>query len=176
MKRASWPFIGFVLLVMLFSIGLMLNPRDVPSPLINQPAPSLAGHLLGSSQPFHHEDYLNQAWLLNVWASWCTGCFVEHPEFIRLKKDYPNVVLIGLNYKDTTEQAQAWLSQYGNPYDAVVEDNSGRLGLDWGILGVPETFLIDAQGRVRAKWTGALTEARMAQEVIPAWQALAKDQ
>ncbi|MDY0135924.1 MAG: DsbE family thiol:disulfide interchange protein [Thiomicrospira sp.] len=172
MTRSAWPFIGFVLLVLLFSIGLMLNPREVPSPLLNQPAPSLQGNVLGSSELFDGHAYTNQVWLLNVWASWCSGCLSEHPHIVAAKQRYPDMTWIGLNYKDSATPAQAWLAQHGNPYQTVIEDPSGRLGLDWGILGVPETFLIDAQGRVRAKWQGVISEARLQQEIIPAWQAL----
>jgi cytochrome c biogenesis protein CcmG/thiol:disulfide interchange protein DsbE len=172
MTRSAWPFFGFVLLVMLFSIGLMLNPRDLPSPLINQPAPSLQGNLLASSQMFDRQAYANQAWLLNVWASWCSGCLSEHPQIVAAKQRYADMTWIGLNYKDSSGEAQAWLAQHGNPYQAVIEDPNGRLALDWGVVGVPETFLIDGQGRVRAKWQGVLTEARLQQEIIPAWQAL----
>lgn len=171
MKRASWPLIIFLLLSLLFAVGLMLNPREVPSPLIGQPAPALKGQLLATTEAFQIEELHHQAWLLNVWASWCVGCLVEHPLFKQLVQQ-PGLVLVGLNYKDESQAAQDWLNTHGNPYDYVISDQQGRIGLDWGVYAVPETFLIDAQGIVQRKWTGVLTQQQIDQELLPAWRSL----
>lgn len=171
MKRASWPLIIFLLLSLLFAVGLMLNPREVPSPLIGQQTPSLDGQQLDTSTSFQPEVLQHQAWLLNVWASWCTGCLTEHPLFKQLAQQ-PGLVLVGLNYKDEAKAAQDWLNLHGNPYDYVITDPQGRLGLDWGVYAVPETFLIDAQGIVQRKWIGALTQQQIEQELLPAWRSL----
>lgn len=173
MKRTSWPLLIFVLLIILFVFGLLLNPRHIPSPLVGQMAPSLKGQDFISGEWVDMQNN-NQAWLLNAWASWCRGCYIEHPHLLELAQQH-DVLLIGLNYKDQSADAQAWLSQHGNPYHWIIEDPSGQIGLDWGLIGTPETFLIDAQGRVRDKWMGALTPERIEQQVLPAWQKIQQE-
>lgn len=173
MNKASWPLGLFGLLVVLFSVGMFLNPKSVPSPLIDKPHPPLNGLLLNGTE-FNDQTLQHQAWLLNIWASWCVGCRREHPQLLALAQQ-PGLVLVGLNYKDTAESARDWLTQHQNPFDFVIQDPQGLIGLDWGVIALPETFLIDAQGKVRAKWTGALSEQQVQQEVLPLWQSLQRE-
>jgi len=109
--------------------------------------------------------------VLNVFASWCVACVTEHPLLVQLAKDEA-VPLVGLNYKDQTADAVAWLNRFGNPFVAVAEDLAGGVGIDWGVYGVPETFVIDAQGQVRYKHIGPLTEESIANTVVPLIQSL----
>jgi cytochrome c biogenesis protein CcmG/thiol:disulfide interchange protein DsbE len=171
MKKASWPLWIFGGLVALFVLGLMLNPRHVPSPLVGQMAPALQGTDLLSEQQINSADF-NQAWLLNAWASWCSGCYLEHSHLMELTKTQPDLVVVGLNYKDQAGDAKAWLEKHGSPYQHVIFDPTGRIGMDWGLIGTPETFLIDAQGRVVDKWMGALTPERIERSLLPALQKL----
>jgi cytochrome c biogenesis protein CcmG/thiol:disulfide interchange protein DsbE len=171
MNKTTWPLTIFGGLVVLFVVGLMLNPKHVPSPLIGKPAPIIQAQDFISQQPFDSTE-LNQAWLLNAWASWCSGCYLEHEHLLSLAKTQPGLVIVGLNYKDKAAEAQQWLAQHGNPYTKVVFDPDGRIGMDWGLIGTPETFLIDAQGRVVDKWMGALTPERIAQSLLPALSKL----
>lgn len=173
MNKASWPLWGFVVLVVLFSAGLWLNPTKITSPLIGQTHPTLVGVQLENNKPFDAAQLEHQAWLLNVWASWCVGCRQEHPQLITLSQQ-PGLVLVGLNYKDDRDEAQSWLQKYQNPFDYMVQDLDGVIGLDWGVIAVPETFLINAQGRVQAKWSGALTDDMIEQQVLPAWRQAQK--
>jgi cytochrome c biogenesis protein CcmG/thiol:disulfide interchange protein DsbE len=170
MNKAGWPLWLFVLLVMLFSIGMFLNPKSVPSPLIDKPHPPIEGALINDGF-FDDTKLKHQAWLLNIWASWCAGCRQEHPQLLALSQQ-PGLVLVGLNYKDTQQDADDWLQQNQNPFDYVIQDPQGLIGLDWGVIAVPETFLMDSQGIVRAKWTGALTEHQVQHEILPMWRSL----
>jgi cytochrome c biogenesis protein CcmG/thiol:disulfide interchange protein DsbE len=167
-KRSLWPLIIFIGLAIFFSIGLMLNPRNVPSPLIGQPAPKLVGLDLLTDQPMDHAFQHQQVYFLNIWASWCVACRQEHPELVKLAQQ--GVSILGLNYKDNAHEARAWLAEHQNPYQQILSDPVGQNGLNWGVIAIPETFLIDSQGIVRAKWTGALTAERIQNEVLPAWQ------
>ncbi|MBC7666021.1 MAG: DsbE family thiol:disulfide interchange protein [Caulobacter sp.] len=161
------PLVLFGALVGFFWKGLYLDPREVPSPLIGKPAPAFA--LTQLNQPDHtirREDLLGKVWMLNVWASWCEACRDEHPylvEFAKLKA----LPIYGLNYKDQREPAQQWLAERGNPYEASLFDANGRVGIDFGVYGVPETFLIDKQGVIRFKQIGALTPEVLNGKVLP---------
>ena len=161
------PLVLFGALVGFFWKGLYLDPREVPSPLIGKPAPAFA--LTQLDQPDHtirREDLLGKVWMLNVWASWCEACRDEHPylvEFAKLKA----LPIYGLNYKDQREPAQQWLAERGNPYEASLFDANGRVGIDFGVYGVPETFLIDKQGVIRFKQIGALTPEVLNGKVLP---------
>ena len=147
--------------------GLSLDPREVPSPLIGKPAPEFALTVLDKpGQTLRRADMLGKVWLLNVWASWCEACREEHPylvEFAKMKA----LPLYGLDYKDQRDPAQQWLAQRGNPYDASLFDASGRVGIDFGVYGVPETFLIDKQGVIRFKQIGVLTPEVLRDKVLP---------
>ena len=161
------PLAVFGALVVFCAIGLHLDPHEVPSPLIDKPAPAFELTQLDKPEAtIRRADMLGKVWLLNVWASWCEACRDEHPylvEFAKLKA----VPIYGLDYKDQREPAQAWLAERGNPYDASLFDANGRVGIDFGVYGVPETFVIDKQGVVRYKKIGALTPEVLQGEVLP---------
>jgi cytochrome c biogenesis protein CcmG/thiol:disulfide interchange protein DsbE len=149
------PLIVFVALVALLAIGLTLNPRLVPSPLIDKPAPAFELPLLFKEGSFSNKDLTGHVTLVNVWASWCFACRQEHEVVKHLSRN--GVRIIGLNYKDEPDDAKRWLDQLGNPYQAVAVDHSGRIAIDWGVYGAPETFLIDQQGIIRHKVIGPLS-------------------
>jgi cytochrome c biogenesis protein CcmG/thiol:disulfide interchange protein DsbE len=152
------PLIIFMLLVALLGIGLTLNPRLVPSPLVGKPVPEFELPVLGEESTFSHHDLKGHITLLNVWASWCYACRVEHETVTQLSRR--GFRIIGLNYKDKPEDAKAWLKQFGNPYQVVVEDATGRISIDWGVYGAPETFLIDRDGIIRHKVIGPLSDEK----------------
>jgi cytochrome c biogenesis protein CcmG, thiol:disulfide interchange protein DsbE len=172
--RFVLPLAVFAGLVYFLAAGLKLDPREVPSPLIGKPAPEFAlPRLDAPQQVMRRADLLGQVWLLNVWASWCVACRQEHPllvEFARRKV----VPIYGLNYKDKPAAAQNWLVDGGNPYDASLSDESGKVGIDFGVYGVPETFLIDRAGLIQFKHTGPLTAEVLEQEVLPLVKRLSK--
>lgn len=155
--RFLLPLGVFLGLVVFLAAGLKLDPKEVPSPLIDKPAPAFSlTRLDNPTQTIRRDDLLGKVWMLNVWASWCVACREEHPllvEFAR-KKMLP---IYGLNYKDERVAGLKWLANFGNPYDASLFDQDGRVGIDWGVYGVPETFIIDRQGVVRFKHIGPLT-------------------
>jgi cytochrome c biogenesis protein CcmG/thiol:disulfide interchange protein DsbE len=174
MTRFLWPLGILILLVGFLAVGLTLNPREVPSPLIGKPAPAFELPIL--QQPdkrFVPADMRGKVWLLNVWASWCVSCRDEHPVLVELSKRGVMPIL-GLNYKDKGEEATAWLKQFGNPYELSVVDADGRIGIDYGVYGVPETYLIDAEGVIRYKQIGPLTLAILEEKVLPLAKALKK--
>ena len=161
------PLVLFVLLAAFLWRGLGLDPHEVPSPLVDKAAPAFAlTRLDDASRTIRRDDMLGKVWMLNVWASWCEACRDEHPylvEFAKLKA----LPIYGLDYKDQREPAQAWLAERGNPYDASLFDASGRVGIDFGVYGVPETFIIDKQGVIRFKQIGALTPQVLQDKVLP---------
>ena len=156
MKR--WlPLVFFVVLVGFFAKGLFLNPREVPSPFIGKPAPVFSLPVVGQSdKAFQTADMKGQVWLLNVWAPWCVSCRVEHKFLMALAQSGTAPPIVGLNWKDKNREADLLLQQTGNPYVAVPDDLSGRVGIDWGVTGTPETYLIDANGTVRLKHVGPI--------------------
>lgn len=165
----------FLLLVIVLGIGLTLNPREVPSPLIDKPAPAFSlARLQAPEQTIGTQDMLGKVWLLNVWASWCTACRAEHPLLVNLARS-ESVNLIGLNYKDEATDALRWLGQFGNPYQASAFDADGRVGIDWGVYGVPETFVIDKQGIIRYKHIGPVTRESLDEVILPCIQKLEKE-
>ena len=174
MRRFVWPLAIFVVLVGFLFIGLRLNPREVPSPLVGKPAPSFDLPLLHQpDKRFTPADMRGKTWLLNVWASWCVSCREEHPVLVDLAKR--NVLpILGLNYKDRGDEAQRWLKQFGDPYQLSVVDQDGRVGIDYGVYGVPETYVIDGEGVIRYKQIGPLTPAILEQKVLPMAAALKK--
>jgi len=161
------PLLLFFALVGFLAVGLKLDPHEVPSPLINKPSPAFKVPQLAQPEAmFSPEDVKGKVWILNVWASWCVACREEHPLLVEFshKKLLP---VDGLNYKDQRPDGMAWLSQFGNPYDASLFDSDGRVGIDFGVYGVPETFIIDRDGVVRMKHIGPLTPEVIQTEIEP---------
>ncbi len=167
MKRWLWPLGIFMVLVVFLGVGLTLNPREVPSPLIGKAAPPFQlPQLHDPEKTFSQKDVAGKVWLLNVWASWCAPCREEHPIWVDLAKN--NVVPIyGLNYKDKRTDSIAWLQRYGDPYVLSVSDSQGRIGIDYGVYGVPETYVIDKQGVIRYKKIGPVTPAVLKEKILP---------
>ena len=167
MKRFLVPLGIFVVLVGFLAAGLQLNPREVPSPLIDKPAPPFTLPQLADPQRgFSHKDMLGQVWMLNVWASWCVSCREEHPVLVELARSKV-VPVYGLNYKDKRAEALAWLKQFGDPYALSVIDADGRIGIDYGVYGVPETYVIDKQGVIRYKRIGPVTREVLEAKILP---------
>ena len=167
MGRFLIPLVIFVVLSGFLWVGLSLNPREVPSPFIDKPAPDFALKELHKTEAsFSNKDMLGKVWLLNVWASWCTACRTEHPLLVQFARANP-VPMIGLNYKDEPDEARQWLQALGDPYVTSIMDYEGKVGIDYGVYGVPETFVIDKQGVIRHKVIGPVTPARMQDCVIP---------
>ena len=167
MKRYLLPLLVFVVLAGFLAIGLKLDPREVPSPLIGKPAPAFdLPQLAAPDQRLAAKDLRGQVWLLNVWASWCVACRQEHPLLVELGKT-GQVKLYGLNYKDKREDALGWLNNYGNPYLKSVSDTEGLVGIDYGVYGVPETFVIDKQGVIRHKQVGPVTPESLRDTLLP---------
>lgn len=166
MKRLI-PFAIFIVLVGFLAVGLKLNPREVPSPLIGKPAPAFKLPLLSDpSRQLSPADLRGKVWLLNVWASWCGSCRQEHEVFLGLAKQ-GIVPIYGMDYKDQPAAAQVWLERLGNPYVATVVDQDGRTGIDYGVYGVPETYVIDKNGVIRHKHTGPVTQESLDQKILP---------
>jgi len=164
--RLAWTLGGFVALIVLLALGLRLNPREVPSPLIGKPAPAFELPLLAApDKTFSQKDMLGRVWVLNVWASWCAPCLVEHPQITRLAA--AAVPVVGLNYKDAREDALPWLTSNGNPFVASVYDGAGRIALDYGVYGVPETYVIDRKGVIRYKRIGPVTPEILKEKIEP---------
>jgi cytochrome c biogenesis protein CcmG/thiol:disulfide interchange protein DsbE len=148
-------------------VGLKLDPHEVPSPLINKPAPLFEQKLMtDSNQTFSVEKMRGQVWLLNVWASWCTACRQEHPLLMKMSQAI-GVPLVGLDYKDTDTEGMSVLTQFGNPYSMLIADIEGRIGIDYGVYGVPETYIIDKAGIIRYKHTGPITEEVLFNTFMP---------
>ncbi len=172
MNKRFLPLLLFVLLVALLGIGLTLKPSEIPSPLIDKPAPVFSLPLLQQpEQRMSLDDMRGKVWLLNVWASWCVGCREEHPHLVALARQQL-LPIIGLNYKDARDDALAWLAAHEDPYTASLVDGDGRVGIDYGVYGVPETFIIDGAGRIRYKHIGPLTPEAIATELLPRLRAL----
>jgi len=168
MNKFLLPLGIFIVLVALLAVGLTLNPREVPSPLIGKPAPDFALPLLQDpQQTISKKDMLGKVWLLNVWASWCPSCREEHPIFNAYAKRPDAIPIVGLNWKDKREDGLRWLARFGDPYTASAYDNDGRVGIDFGVYGAPETFLIDKEGIIRYKKVGAITPDVLENEILP---------
>jgi len=168
------PLILFIIMAVFLALGLNLKPGEIPSPLLNKPAPVFSAPILqatardGGSVPIGTEpmrppeekltpaDLKGKVWLFNVWASWCVSCRAEHPVLNELARQQA-APIIGLNYKDDPAAAKNWLDSLGNPYNVSIMDQDGRIGIDWGVYGVPETFVIDKKGVIRYKHTGPVT-------------------
>jgi cytochrome c biogenesis protein CcmG/thiol:disulfide interchange protein DsbE len=174
MNRALLPLGIFVVLTAFLAVGLTLNPREVPSPLVDKSVPPFRlAQLERPELEFTQKDMLGQVWLLNVWASWCVSCREEHPILIELAKSRV-VPVVGLNYKDKSAEAKAWLAKYGDPYLLSVTDQDGRVGIDYGVYGVPETFVIDRAGVIRYKQIGPVTPEALEGKILPLVRQLQK--
>ena len=165
--RLVIPLVVFAVIVVFLWLGLSRDPREVPSPLVDKPAPAFAlPQLMSPEKQLTVADMKGQVWLLNVWASWCVSCRAEHPLLVELART--NVVpVIGLNYKDKSDLGIAWLKQNGDPYRLSVVDADGRVGIDWGVYGVPETFVVDKSGIIRYKQIGPITTEALEQTILP---------
>ncbi|MEO6271203.1 MAG: DsbE family thiol:disulfide interchange protein [Lautropia sp.] len=182
------PMLVFLVIAGFLLLGLDRNPAEIPSPLIDKPAPTWSlprlpsagadadtgagGDVRGNGQQaagqsIGSQDLRGAPYLLNVWASWCAPCLQEHPQLIELHKRN-QIRLVGINYKDKPEDARTWLARHGNPFRDVAADRDGRAAIDFGVYGVPETFLVDAQGVVRFKHIGAVTPEALRDKLLPA--------
>lgn len=173
------PLLGFLLLAALLGFGIWWNsdhdPSAIPSPLLNKPAPAFnLPQLYEPNVSVSKQLLLGKPYLLNVFASWCVECGVEHP-VLQAEAPTLGVTLVGYNYKDAPDDAKAWLSQHGNPYKLLIADVSGKTALDFGVYGAPESFLIDGKGVIRYKHIGPLTEDVISGELKPAIAALQKE-
>ncbi|MES2130657.1 MAG: DsbE family thiol:disulfide interchange protein [Pseudomonadota bacterium] len=167
MQRFLLPLGVFLALVLFLGVGLRLNPREIPSPFIGKPAPAFTvSQLEDAEKVVSPRDMQGKVWLLNVWASWCVSCRQEHPVLMEFSKTGV-VPLIGLDYKDGRADGNDWLRQYGNPYQGSAFDADGRIGINYGVYGVPETFVIDKRGVVRMKHVGPLTREVIAEKLLP---------
>jgi len=167
MKRFLLPLGIFFTLLIFLGVGLRLNPRDIPSPFIGKPAPAFQlTQLHEPDKTISEKDMRGQVWLLNVWASWCVSCRQEHPVLMDFAK-MCIVPIIGLNYKDSRAEGAGWLRQFGNPYKLSAFDSNGMVGIDYGVYGVPETFVIDKAGVIRLKHTGPVTPEVIRDKLLP---------
>jgi cytochrome c biogenesis protein CcmG/thiol:disulfide interchange protein DsbE len=161
------PLAIFILLVAFFAAGLSHDPREVPSPFIGKPAPAFRLEQLHDGKlAFAPADMKGKVWMLNVWASWCVSCRVEHPLLVELAQRKV-VPIVGLNYKDQRDDGMQWLAKFGNPYSLSAFDNLGNVGIDYGVYGVPETFVIDKQGVIRYKQIGPITPEALEKKILP---------
>ena len=190
MNRFLWPLIAFVALVLLLAVGLKLDPRDVPSPLVGKPAPLFSLEQVAAPgaarQTFSPQDMRGKVWLLNVWSTWCVSCRQEHPVLVDMARRHA-LTLVGLNYKEVRgdaafdidkitpererqmalERANVWLKRHGDPYVLSTLDLDGRVGIDYGVYGVPETYVIDKDGIIRMKHTGPITPEIVTRKIVP---------
>ncbi len=166
MKR--WlPLIIFAAMVGFFAKGLFLNPREVPSPFIGKATPAFKLPLVGQpDQTFSPADMKGKVWLLNVWAPWCVACRQEHAALMQIAQG-GLVPIVGLNWKDKDREAQVLLAQVGNPYVAVPDDLSGMVGIDYGVTGTPETYLVDKDGIIRFKQIGPIDQDVWDNKIVP---------
>jgi cytochrome c biogenesis protein CcmG/thiol:disulfide interchange protein DsbE len=157
----------FLLLAVFLAVGLRLDPREVPSPLIGKAAPPFQlPQLQDPGRTLGTEELKGKVWILNVWASWCVACLEEHPILVEFSKR--NVLPIyGLNYKDKRADALEWLGKHGNPYALSIQDGDGRVGIDYGVYGVPETYVIDRNGVIRYKRIGPVTVPILQEKILP---------
>jgi cytochrome c biogenesis protein CcmG/thiol:disulfide interchange protein DsbE len=161
------PLVAFVLLAVLLGVGLKLKPREVPSPFIGKPAPAFSTvQLHAPQQQFKPSDMQGQVWLFNVFASWCAPCREEHPLWVQLARE-KIVPIVGLSYKDAPQASQEWLRKLGDPYTHIAVDRDGKIGIDYGVYGVPETFVVDKGGIIRYKHIGPMSEEAWTKDLLP---------
>ena len=167
LRRNLWPLAIFAVIAAFLGVGLTLNPREIPSPLIGKPVPEfrlepVKGRTLGLAA----SDLRGEVSIVNVFASWCVECRAEHPLWMQIRSE-GSVPLHGLNYKDRPEDAARWLDELGDPYTRTGADLNGRVGIDWGVYGVPETFVVDKHGMIRHKLIGAVTRKTLDEKLLP---------
>ena len=178
--KFALPVLLFVAVVAFLLIGLFRDPQKIPSPLIDKPAPAFELPLLptreaGAEGRFSSAQLAGKPYVLNVWASWCAPCLQEHPHLVELARARV-VPLIGIDYKDDPVQARNWLARHGNPYSVTAADRDGRVAIEWGVYGVPETFVVDAAGKIRYKHIGPVTREILDGRLLPLVRQLAADQ
>lgn len=172
MKKFLIPLVVFGVLGALLYVGLSLDPRKIPSPLVGKPLPAFELPSVADPQRrVSHQDLRGRAYLLNVWASWCAACRDEHPLLNQIAQR-KLVPIVGLNYKDQRQDALSWLGALGNPYELSVSDLDGRVGIELGVYGVPETFLIDKEGVIRYKHIGPITPKVWEEKLLPVLREL----
>ncbi len=165
--RYVLPLLIFAGLVVLFVIGMQMDPRRVPSPLIGKPLPEFdLTQLYDESQSLANSQFLGEVVLINFWASWCISCRYEHPILLEYARS-GNASVYGMNYKDTRKDALEWLKQYENPYKLIAFDPEGRTGIDFGLYGVPETYVVDQKGIIRYKHIGPISREDMDKKIVP---------
>jgi cytochrome c biogenesis protein CcmG/thiol:disulfide interchange protein DsbE len=171
MNRFILPIVGFFVLAVFLWVGLQKGSPELPSPLIGKPAPEFSLETLADpNSRFTREDLTGRVSLVNVWGTWCPECQTEHPKLMEIAA--AGVAVYGINWKDEDDLARRWLRQFGNPYLKTGVDRDGRVAIDWGVYGAPETFVVDAEGIVRYKVIGALTDAVWRDEVLPIIQRI----
>ena len=174
MKKAYIPLGIFAILLVFLGIGLTRDPREIPSPLIGKPAPEFSAPVLDNTAlQITKQDMLGKVWLLNTWASWCVACREEHPLLLAFSKT-KTIPIVGLDYKDKDQDGLKWLARFGNPYDVAIADRDGRIGIDFGVYGVPESFLIDKTGVIRYKQIGPFTPEIIQNKLLPLIRELQK--
>jgi cytochrome c biogenesis protein CcmG/thiol:disulfide interchange protein DsbE len=158
----------FLALASTLALGLKRpDPDSIPSPLVGKPTPAFTlTQLDDAGKTFTPAQLKGQVWVLNAWASWCTSCRVEHPVLLGLAKE-GIVPIVGFNYQDKREAGLQWLSKHGNPYQLTAFDGDGRVGMDLGVIGLPETFVVDKQGRIRYKFAGPVTPELLKEKLLP---------
>jgi cytochrome c biogenesis protein CcmG/thiol:disulfide interchange protein DsbE len=178
----------FLVLVVFLAVGLNRDPHEVPSPLVGKAAPAFTLQQVAADKQFSPQDMQGKVWLLNVWSSWCVSCRAEHPLLVAFSQQ-GGLPIVGLNYKEVRgdgesdidvkklspadelklvrQRAAAWLAEHGNPYTLSALDIDGRVGIDYGVYGVPETYLIDKQGVIRFKQIGPITEEALQGKILP---------
>jgi len=167
MMKFLLPLAAFLVLVVFLAVGLNRDPREVPSPLVGKAAPAFeVPQLAATDKRFSPAEMKGKVWLLNVWASWCVSCRQEHPLLVELGKS-GIVPIVGLNYKDQRADGLRWLKQHGDPYVLSAFDLDGRVGIDYGVYGVPETYVIDKAGVIRYKQIGPVTPEALEKKILP---------
>ncbi len=185
MKKFLIPLVLFGVLVLFLAVGLKRDPHEIPSPLINKAAPDFSLQTLTGTAPFSPQDFKGKVWMLNVWATWCVSCREEHPVLVAFSKQI-GVPIVGLSYKEiqphddpekklspeallklARSRGIVWLERHGNPYTLSVMDLDGRVGIDYGVYGVPETYIIDKNGVIRYKQIGPVTPQTLSETIIP---------
>jgi cytochrome c biogenesis protein CcmG, thiol:disulfide interchange protein DsbE len=166
------PLAVFILLAAFLAVGLTHDPHEVPSPFIGKPAPGFSLEQLQDGKlAFTPDDMKGKVWMLNVWASWCVSCRAEHPLLVEMSR-LKTVPIVGLNYKDKRDEGLRWLARFGNPYALSAYDVDGKVGIDYGVYGVPETFVIDKQGVIRYKQIGPITPEALERTILPLLKSL----
>lgn len=192
MKKVLIPLVFFFGLVVFLAVGLKRDPREIPSPLVGKPAPAFSLPTLDGGPAFSPADFKGQVWMFNVWATWCVACREEHPLLVEFSKTQ-SIPIVGLSYKEiqaadqangplsdeaklalARERSQRFLQRQGDPYKLSVMDLDGRVGIDYGVYGVPETYVIDKAGVIRYKQVGPVTPELLQQKILPLIQALEK--